>query len=78
MDTGLVASYGGDSDEEEDPGVDPLDESKLLDWDKLACLLCKRQFPNKETLQKHQTMSGLHKVGGYKRLLGGGNIDTTF
>ena len=63
VDTGLVASYGGDSDDEEDPsGMEALDESKLVDWDKLACLLCKRQFPQKETLQKHLTKSGLHKV----------------
>jgi RNA-binding protein 5/10 len=61
---GLVASYGGDSDEEEqgeeDPGI--LDESKLTDWNKLACLLCKRQFQTKEILVKHQQMSDLHKV----------------
>ena len=42
--------------------MEALDESKLVDWDKLACLLCKRQFPQKETLQKHLTKSGLHKV----------------
>ena len=65
VDTGLVASYGGDSDDEEDPGADPLDESKLVDWTKLACLLCKRQFPHKDTLQKHQQMSDLHKVRSF-------------
>lgn len=61
---GLVASYGGDSDEEE-PGDDDsgiLDESRLTDWNKLACLLCKRQFQTKEILIKHQQMSDLHKV----------------
>ena len=62
---GLVASYGGDSDDEEggaeeDSGI--LDESKLTDWNKLACLLCKRQFQTKEILIKHQQMSDLHKV----------------
>lgn len=60
---GLVASYGGDSDEEE-PGDDDsgiLDESRLTDWNKLACLLCKRQFQTKEILIKHQQMSDLHK-----------------
>lgn len=61
---GLVASYGGDSDDEEggaeeDSGI--LDESKLTDWNKLACLLCKRQFQTKEILIKHQQMSDLHK-----------------
>jgi len=28
------------------------EESKLTDWVKLACLLCLRQFPSKEKLQK--------------------------
>lgn len=66
---GLVASYGGDSDEE-DPGDDDsgiLDESRLTDWNKLACLLCKRQFQTKEILIKHQQMSDLHKV--YKKTM---------
>jgi len=55
----LVASYGGDSDGDNDPEEDS--ESKLVDHVKLACLLCKRQFPNKEVLLKHCTMSDLHK-----------------
>nr|XP_060621726.1 RNA-binding protein 6 isoform X1 [Anolis sagrei ordinatus] len=37
------------------------DEDKLTDWNKLACLLCRRQFPNKEVLMKHQQLSNLHK-----------------
>ncbi|XP_077182144.1 RNA-binding protein 6 [Paroedura picta] len=37
------------------------DEDKLTDWNKLACLLCRRQFPNKEVLIKHQQLSNLHK-----------------
>ena len=58
---GLVASYGGDSDDEdEDDGMQ--DESKLLDWAKVACLLCKRQFPSKEGLQRDVQLSDLHKV----------------
>lgn len=32
------------------------------DWDQLACLLCKRKFPSKEVLIKHQQFSDLHKV----------------
>ncbi|KAL5014288.1 hypothetical protein ScPMuIL_008558 [Solemya velum] len=61
---GLVASYGGDSDEEEDE--DPaqnavFDESKLVDWAKLTCLLCKRMFKDKDTLNKHTQLSNLHK-----------------
>lgn len=60
---GLVASYGGDSDSDgEDDSQNSVDESKLTDWSKLACLLCKRQFQTKEILVKHQQMSGLHKV----------------
>ncbi|XP_050414737.1 RNA-binding protein 5 isoform X3 [Patella vulgata] len=58
----LVASYGGDSDEEEDEQeTNEADESKLLDWSKLACLLCKRQFQSKEILTKHIQFSDLHK-----------------
>ncbi|KAM4721290.1 uncharacterized protein WCC33_007611 isoform 2-T2 [Rhinophrynus dorsalis] len=33
----------------------------LIDWKKITCLLCRRQFPNKETLIKHQQLSDLHK-----------------
>ncbi|XP_036850124.1 RNA-binding protein 6 isoform X1 [Manis javanica] len=36
-------------------------EDRLTDWSKLACLLCRRQFPNKEALIKHQQLSDLHK-----------------
>lgn len=66
----LVAQYGGDSDSDDnDESSGPLggsgpviDESKLSDWSKLACLLCKRQFQTKEILIKHTQMSDLHKV----------------
>jgi hypothetical protein len=37
-------------------------EEKLVDWDKLTCLLCKRQFDTREILEKHLQMSTLHKV----------------
>uniref|UniRef100_A0A8C6R8B9 RNA binding motif protein 6 n=4 Tax=Nannospalax galili TaxID=1026970 RepID=A0A8C6R8B9_NANGA len=37
------------------------EDDKLTDWNKLACLLCRRQFPNKEVLIKHQQLSDLHK-----------------
>lgn len=61
---GLVAAYSGDSDPEEG-GID-LDggdggQDKLTDWKKMACLLCRRQFPNKEGLIRHQQLSDLHK-----------------
>uniref|UniRef100_A0A3Q0RLU9 RNA binding motif protein 5 n=1 Tax=Amphilophus citrinellus TaxID=61819 RepID=A0A3Q0RLU9_AMPCI len=61
---GLVAAYSGDSDPEEG-GVEPDGgeggQDKLTDWKKLACLLCRRQFPNKESLIRHQQLSDLHK-----------------
>lgn len=72
---GLLASdYAAGSDEEveedkEDPaksgqGSQPEDkDSKLTDWKKMACLLCRRQFPNKDALIRHQQLSDLHKVG---------------
>ena len=61
---GLVAAYSGDSDPEEggaEPDGDGIND-KLTDWSKLACLLCRRQFPNKESLTRHQQLSDLHKV----------------
>ncbi|KAG8128359.1 hypothetical protein E2320_015281, partial [Naja naja] len=47
--------------QEERPQKVERDEDKLTDWNKLACLLCRRQFPNKEVLIKHQQLSNLHK-----------------
>ena len=61
----LVASYGGDSDDSEEEDSGPVDESKLTDLSKLACLLCKRRFQTKEILVKHTQMSDLHKVCEY-------------
>ncbi|XP_041637405.1 RNA-binding protein 6 isoform X3 [Cheilinus undulatus] len=70
---GLLASdYGAGSDEEveedkEEAGKSsqagqPEDkDSKLTDWKKMACLLCRRQFPNKDALIRHQQLSDLHK-----------------
>ncbi|XP_019360676.1 PREDICTED: RNA-binding protein 6 isoform X2 [Gavialis gangeticus] len=46
---------------EEHPRKAEGNEEKLTDWNKLACLLCRRQFPNKEVLIKHQQLSNLHK-----------------
>ncbi|XP_072343959.1 RNA-binding protein 10-like isoform X4 [Scyliorhinus torazame] len=56
---GLVAAYSGESDSEDDQEEDQ--EEKLTDWQKLACLLCRRQFPSKEALIRHQQLSELHK-----------------
>lgn len=33
---------------------------RLLDWSKLACMLCSRGFKDVETLQKHRSLSSLH------------------
>ncbi|XP_018430505.1 PREDICTED: RNA-binding protein 5 isoform X1 [Nanorana parkeri] len=59
----LVAAYSGDSDNEEEfeRPLGIIDEDKLTDWKKLACLLCRRQFPNKDALGRHQQLSDLHK-----------------
>ncbi|OTF74478.1 hypothetical protein BLA29_004380 [Euroglyphus maynei] len=38
------------------------EEEKLIDRDRLACMLCKRQFNSSELLAKHQQLSGLHKT----------------
>lgn len=59
--SGLVAAYGGegsDSEEESGAGLNNLAgderwEDKLVDYLKMACLLCKRQFPNKEALGRY-------------------------
>ncbi|XP_066554218.1 RNA-binding protein 5 isoform X2 [Amia ocellicauda] len=59
---GLVAAYSGDSDTEEpEPEKSEEGADKLTDWKKMACLLCRRQFPNKEALLRHQQLSELHK-----------------
>ncbi|XP_053577131.1 RNA-binding protein 6 isoform X2 [Bombina bombina] len=36
-------------------------QEKLTDWKKMACLLCRRQFPTADSLMKHRQMSDLHK-----------------
>lgn len=63
LQVGLVAAYSGDSEPEEVADGDDM-EDKLTDWKKMACLLCRRQFPNKEALLRHQQLSDLHKVIG--------------
>ncbi|XP_067316270.1 RNA-binding protein 5 [Pseudorasbora parva] len=71
----LAADYGAGSDEEEEekhekqeaarPAKSQLQadekEDRLTDWKKMACLLCRRQFPNKDALIRHQQLSDLHK-----------------
>jgi RNA-binding protein 5/10 len=46
--------------EEDDERTSGPSEGDFTDWAKLACLLCKRQFPSKDILTKHNLMSGLH------------------
>lgn len=48
-------------------GSDPFEiikaeEERLIDRNRLACLLCKRQFNSSDLLNKHQEFSELHKV----------------
>ncbi|XP_069503679.1 RNA-binding protein 10 [Ambystoma mexicanum] len=58
---GLVAAYSGESESEEEPETSADQEERLTDWQKMACLLCRRQFPSKEALVRHQQLSDLHK-----------------
>lgn len=63
-----MAAYSGDSDPEEGGATEPerdggeQGQDQLTDWKKMACLLCRRQFPNKDGLVRHQQLSDLHKV----------------
>ncbi len=57
----LVAEYGQGSESEEEVEDFQKQDDRHVDWAKMACLLCKRAFPNQETLLKHQQLSDLHK-----------------
>ncbi|XP_053705937.1 RNA-binding protein 10 [Synchiropus splendidus] len=58
---GLVPAYSGETDSDEEGGDKEEKEGRMTDWVKLACLLCRRQFPSKEALIRHQQLSDLHK-----------------
>ncbi|XP_029973960.1 RNA-binding protein 10 [Salarias fasciatus] len=58
---GLVPAYSGETDSEDEGGERDDKEGRMTDWVKLACLLCRRQFPSKEALIRHQQLSELHK-----------------
>ncbi|KAM9343499.1 RNA-binding protein 10 isoform 2-T2 [Pholidichthys leucotaenia] len=58
---GLVPAYSGETDSEEEGTEKDEKEGRMTDWVKLACLLCRRQFPSKEALIRHQQLSELHK-----------------
>ncbi|BES93249.1 RNA-Hypothetical protein protein [Nesidiocoris tenuis] len=60
MPESLVAAYGQGSDSEEEE-EESQEDKHHTDWTKNICLLCKRQFANRDTLVKHQQMSDLHK-----------------
>lgn len=55
----MVAAYGGSDTSGDEETVDEAME--CLDWEKLVCLLCKRQFFSKEDLSRHKEVSALHK-----------------
>jgi len=56
---GLVASYGdGDYSDDED---DAMNEANHIDRQKLTCNLCERKFNSTAILEKHISMSDLHK-----------------
>ncbi|KAK5933905.1 hypothetical protein CgunFtcFv8_014350 [Champsocephalus gunnari] len=58
----LVSTYNGDSEPEEGASERATDvEGEITDWKRMVCLLCRRQFPNKDTLLRHQQLSDLHK-----------------
>ncbi|XP_061584544.1 RNA-binding protein 5-like [Cololabis saira] len=58
----VVAAYNGESDPEEG-GIERAaeEDGKMTDWKRMVCLLCRRQFPTKEALLRHQQLSDLHK-----------------
>uniref|UniRef100_H3DC22 RNA binding motif protein 10 n=1 Tax=Tetraodon nigroviridis TaxID=99883 RepID=H3DC22_TETNG len=66
---GLVPAYSAETDSEEEGGERDEREGRLTDWLKLACLLCRRQFPSKEALIRHQQLSELHKQNLEQRRL---------
>lgn len=66
---GLVPAYSGETDSDEEGGDKDEKEGKMTDWVKLACLLCRRQFPSKEALIRHQQLSELHKQNLEQRRL---------
>ena len=66
----LLHSLGEAEDDEERHSPSPPEslayskykaaEDGLIDWERSACLLCKRQLQSRELLQKHVEMSELH------------------
>jgi hypothetical protein len=78
----LVAQYHSDSDEHEDQAAHKsvaaactFNENDLVDYEKMACLLCKRGFPSNEVLVKHVKLSNLHKENLQKYKLQNGILE---
>jgi len=42
--------------------IEKFDEKKFIDYNKMACLLCKRGFDSIDLLNKHVQLSALHKT----------------
>lgn len=61
--TSVAAAAASAVDDEDRTSIQKLN---LTDWNKLICLLCKRQFASKEQLGKHQQASELHKVSEFR------------
>lgn len=55
----LVAEYGGETESSADE--EEFDDMDFLDFTKLICNLCKRQFSSPDTLTKHSKLSSLHR-----------------
>lgn len=60
-----ILPYASDSDDPADQqfasNSNALSDKDFIDFDKLACLLCKRAFQSLDILNKHIKMSNLHK-----------------
>nr|CAD7423768.1 unnamed protein product [Timema monikensis] len=61
----LVPKYGGGSDSEDNEDSQS-DESQFTNWVKMACLLCKRQFPTKDALIRLMPLFLFHKAGTFQ------------
>lgn len=69
-------SYHSDSEEDEDQATPTsFNENELVDFAKLTCLLCKRQFQSIDILSKHVKQSNLHKENLQKYKLQNGILE---
>ena len=75
-------TYNSDSDDHEDQAAlksaaaaNSFNESDLVDFDTLTCLLCKRAFQSGDILNKHVKQSNLHRENLQKYKLQNGILD---